>query len=347
MSKQTHVYLIPPCASQLNNNLFNKKADGSQIIWSFVKDYCGQSGIVLNTIDYWKPDNRNNDIVVVIDHPNQDSAHRIIYFIRMILFGKSFFRIKYYRLNQLLNKFSKKILFHFEPAVVTPSVYKDLPKLKQLYDQIYLTSQINGFNYFHMPQTFDAPIEPFFSNHDRKFLVMMNSNKKPLRRKNELYSERLRAIKYFSEHDNIDLYGNLWNHQIFFPYTFYKKYVKKVYRGFVDNKLATMSRYNFAICFENEISPGWITEKIFDCFLAGTIPVYLGAPNITDYVPPDCFIDFRRFKNYDALKEHLESLTSKDLQRYRENIVAYYKSGRFNVFTKNYLAKTIVAAINK
>ena len=68
MSKQTHVYLIPPCASQLNNNLFNKKADGSQIIWSL------------------------------------------------------------------------KILFHFEPAVVTPSVYKDLPKLKQLYDQIYLTS---------------------------------------------------------------------------------------------------------------------------------------------------------------------------------------------------------------
>ena len=42
----------------------------------------------------------------------------------------------------------------------------------------------------------------------------------------------------------------------------------------------------------------WITEKIFDCFYAGTIPVYLGAPDVARWLPPECFIDMRRFGGY-------------------------------------------------
>ena len=32
--------------------------------------------------------------------------------------------------------------------------------------------------------------------------------------------------------------------------------------------------------------PGYITEKIFDCFLARSVPVYWGPGNIADHVPP-------------------------------------------------------------
>lgn len=41
---------------------------------------------------------------------------------------------------------------------------------------------------------------------------------------------------------------------------------------------------------------GYITEKIFDCFFPGVIPIYWGAENVTDYIPQDTFIDRRNLK---------------------------------------------------
>ena len=34
---------------------------------------------------------------------------------------------------------------------------------------------------------------------------------------------------------------------------------------------------------------GYITEKIFDSFFAGVVPIYWGAENITDYVPKSLY----------------------------------------------------------
>ena len=49
---------------------------------------------------------------------------------------------------------------------------------------------------------------------------------------------------------------------------------------------------SFAICYENARDiPGYITEKIFDCFFAGCVPIYWGgAPNVTDHIPANTFI---------------------------------------------------------
>ena len=39
----------------------------------------------------------------------------------------------------------------------------------------------------------------------------------------------------------------------------------------------------FSIAIENIFLNNWFTEKIVDCFLSKTVPVYIGAPNILDY----------------------------------------------------------------
>ena len=39
----------------------------------------------------------------------------------------------------------------------------------------------------------------------------------------------------------------------------------------------------FHIAIENLQATNWFTEKILDCFLTRTIPVYIGAPNIASY----------------------------------------------------------------
>jgi hypothetical protein len=48
--------------------------------------------------------------------------------------------------------------------------------------------------------------------------------------------------------------------------------------------ISVYSKYKFIICFENSNTDGYVTEKIFNVFLSGSIPIYDGAPNIKDYV---------------------------------------------------------------
>lgn len=50
------------------------------------------------------------------------------------------------------------------------------------------------------------------------------------------------------------------------------------------------SQYKFIICFENSKTPGYITEKIFNVFLSKSIPIYDGAPDITDFISERSFI---------------------------------------------------------
>ena len=52
---------------------------------------------------------------------------------------------------------------------------------------------------------------------------------------------------------------------------------RRVYRGIATSKAEVLGKYTFALCFENQILKGWITEKIFDCFFAGTIPILRGG----------------------------------------------------------------------
>lgn len=56
--------------------------------------------------------------------------------------------------------------------------------------------------------------------------------------------------------------------------------------------LKIFNQYKFIVCFENSKTDGYITEKIFNAFLAKTIPIYDGAPNITSFIDPNSFVAF-------------------------------------------------------
>jgi len=110
---------------------------------------------------------------------------------------------------------------------------------------------------------------------------------------------------------------------------------RRVYRGRANTKAEVLGQYTFALCFENMILTGWITEKIFDCFFAGTIPIYWGAPNITDHIPGECFIDMRRFSGYSELRDYLKSLDGGAIRSYRQHARDFLSSARFKPFSKD------------
>ena len=74
-------------------------------------------------------------------------------------------------------------------------------------------------------------------------------------------------------------------------------------------RLATIARYRFTLAFENSITRDYVTEKFFDPLIAGSVPVYLGAPNVAVFAPGEhCYIDVADFAGPRHLAEYLASL---------------------------------------
>lgn len=64
----------------------------------------------------------------------------------------------------------------------------------------------------------------------------------------------------------------------------------------IEDKWNALEPYAFSLAIENTVADDYWTEKVADCFLAWTCPIYHGAPNLSDYFPSESFIpiDIRR-----------------------------------------------------
>ncbi len=51
-----------------------------------------------------------------------------------------------------------------------------------------------------------------------------------------------------------------------------------------------LAPFKYSVAIENTSKRDYWTEKIADCFLSYTVPIYFGATNIADYFPEDSFI---------------------------------------------------------
>jgi hypothetical protein len=233
----------------------------------------------------------------------------------------------------------KLFLVMWEP----PSVQKELydPKIQALFGKILTWDDdlVDNKKFFklHYPAIHPriSEIVPF---EEKKFCVMI-ARRLTSDHPKELYSERRRAIKFFEEKSEgeFDLFGYNWKK---------KKY--KNYQGSVADKIGKLKEYKFSICYENTGNvKGYISEKIFDCFTAGVVPIYLGASNVTDYIPANCFIDKRNFANYEDLYQFLKSMTQEEYQGYLERAEKFLSSEKAKVFTDEYFIEQFISLIEK
>lgn len=223
---------------------------------------------------------------------------------------------------------------------------------------------VDGYRYFKINTPNNIIINDSRGWFGRERLCCMIAGNKSASQSSplELYSERVKTIRWFELNapQDFDLFGTGWDApaarqgllgkvlgrlqrqifaksgKIYFP----------SYQGKVVSKLDTLQKYRFSICYENVRDiPGYITEKIFDSFFAGCIPVYWGASNVDIYIPETCFIDRRKYSSYSDLYQFMASMTESEYIGYQERIAAFLTSEQARPFSAEFFADTICTTI--
>jgi hypothetical protein len=222
-----------------------------------------------------------------------------------------------------------------EPPVVAPHLYAALPELTAAFDRVYVHN-VDGDGYsldgvqrsklhkLYWPIPYNDVLEPFWGQKDRaKRIVVINGSHNPRSRTREQYSTRIEAMVELSKFGVVDLYGQGWKRwwsraALWLPYWRNRSTLLSIYKGACVSKFEVLQRYEFCLCFENMAMNGYITEKIFDCLYAGTIPLYLGAPDISKYIPPSVYVDCRKFSSWSAMWEEIRAMSDNQIQAMRE-----------------------------
>jgi alpha(1,3/1,4) fucosyltransferase len=196
------------------------------------------------------------------------------------------------------------------------------------------------------------------------FSCLINANKRfKTYELNDLYEERLKVIRWYEAYHPIDfeLYGLGWDKPS--PaFTTAEKLLRRVnrlrsqllaYRPFpsfvgpIANKDTVLLNAKFSFCYENvKDLPNYITEKIFDSFMAGCVPIYWGANNVTNYIPQECFIDRRDFDSMETLHRFLKGIDSSKYQSYQDAIAHFLQSSQMQLFDADQYVGAIAQIID-
>lgn len=155
-------------------------------------------------------------------------------------------------------------------------------------------------------QLFNKPKALFENYREKKFCNFIFSN---------CVSYRENFFKLLSRYKRIDAPGKSMNNMASFDAAFPGL-------SFWERKRKFLSGYKFTIAFENYSHPGYNTEKLTDPMLAGSIPIYLGNPEIGLHFNTKSFIN-----THDHLK-----VESVETTEQRKKFLQTFEERRFYTF---------------
>ncbi len=313
-----HIFLDPPSKAYYEDKLFD------------------HSNPVLNRDDTLAPFIRLRD-ALASSNVEMHTADRLLELDSAPGFSEyySFGILDNYARLQAMGKVRLCAFVVFEPPVVDPRLYKALPELTAAFERVYVHN-IHGDGYsldgvdqsrlrkLYWPQPRRDVLASYWENENRLHrMVMINGNHKPASKNQELYGMRIEALVELAETGVVDLYGRGWERwwsrsSMWLPYWRNRRTLMSIYQGACSSKYEVLSRYEFALCFENMAMDGYVTEKIFDCFYAGAVPLYLGARDIADLIPASAYIDCRKYGNWQEMWRDIDGMSHVQIKEMKE-----------------------------
>lgn len=276
-------------------------------------------------------------------------------------------------INKKESKHKKEISLYFEdfiPSFYTKPQYKILKKLlKKKYKLVikpdnpdYLIFDVFGWN--HLNETYQNSIKiAFFTENkipdfnfidyaigqphilflDRFFkrpyflglLFVFNNRYLKLIRNKVLNSHKRKKFcaavisnNYFTDNFRLEFIEELNKYKHVDMGGYYKNNV-----GYIRNKIKFLSSYKFSIAMENTEGNGYLSEKIFESFKSGTIPIYYGDYIVDEFINPKSFILIRGKNDMSEKIEYIKRIDNND--------ELYEKILRENIFIDNYYKEKI------
>ncbi len=226
----------------------------------------------------------------------------------------------------------KLVLFVWEPGKVPLDVYDAYSRVYTWDDSLVDNVKFFRFNYPYLMPYKDNSL----AFEQKKLCTLVVGN---------WTEQRLNIVQFFdSNHpQELEYYGR--PHPGLKNIFMYKGHIPGPHSG--EEKIATLQNYRFCICFENTMgTQGYITEKIFSCFSAGSIPIYWGPDNIEDYIPRSCFIDYRDFSSNAELYQYISTMPKERYEEYLEQIRGFLKSESAQIFSPQFFENLICEAIS-
>ena len=333
------IYIDPPSAAYLGNRLFDLSnatlnRDDSLLPYWEIRERFLKLGIEVNTADFL-PMKPKDEVCEYYSFGRLDDISKLV--------GRSDIILKAFLI--------------FEPPVVEPRLYKALPFLTDSFKEVYIHNvEGDGYSldrvdktrlrklYWPQPRN-DVILKHWQFDQRQQRIVVINGSHVPSNSVGELYSKRIQGMVNLAKSGIIDLYGRGWGKwwsrsSMWLPYWKNRHKIMTIYRGPCLSKYETLEKYSFSLCFENMEMLGYVTEKIFDCFYAGTVPIYLGAKDIINLIPKNSYIDFRSYSSWNEMLIDIESMTFDQILEIKKNGRKFllgedskkYQNSLFNMF---------------
>ena len=189
----------------------------------------------------------------------------------------------------------KKYLWLLESKFIKPGLVESIIDNRQVVEDTYETIFTHDQRLLALGEKYKwCPAQGFWIKEPKiyeksKMISMIASNKAMC----EGHKLRLEWVERIGEY--VDLYGRGFNE--------------------IADKEEGLCDYMFSVAIENGQYETYFTEKLLDCFATGTIPVYLGAPDIGEHFNKDGIIDLTEefdvsdeiyYSKMDAMKDNLE-----------------------------------------
>ena len=115
------------------------------------------------------------------------------------------------------------------------------------------------------------------------------------------------------------------------------------FKGAAEDKLATLSKYKYSLVIENSLD--YMSEKLFDCLFAGTLPIYVG-PDPREFGIPE-FAVIHSKPNSDSVLASIHLAREVNLAEWRSSVLAWLSSeGVEQMWSGPYVLTQIIEKID-
>ncbi len=165
----------------------------------------------------------------------------------------------------------KVLQFRREPDFIMP--FRALSGAKSIFD--YSSPEKYHFtSWWNVEGDYDDFVKLDYPGFDKAEKCSTVSSPK-WQHRNKFLNELANSTPY-----QIDMFGPPPMEQVF------GKLYRPLHRIWKNNALEA---YDYSIAMENSAQPNYWTEKISDCYLTWTMPIYWGCPNIHEFFPEESY----------------------------------------------------------